>query len=223
MLGVACAQAGWCPPPRPARSLLARGERVRDLDIGHAGRAAAFCRRCRRSPRRFPSKHDTFGKPGCSRRGCTSRRWPGPCACPCCWPSRRPSSKDLETAMLSRSVIDQALGVIMGHHAPRETRSFDLPRAASQSRNLKLREVAALVRNLSGHPPAGPRPRNGGPASTGRPRPRARWPVEQRPPEARMRRRRCLSGDAGGRQRPPLPARGAGLCGLDCMGPSCLP
>jgi hypothetical protein len=42
--------------------------------------------------------------------------------------------------------------------------AFKILRAASQSRNVQLREVAALIiRNLTGHPPADPPPFNRGP------------------------------------------------------------
>jgi hypothetical protein len=68
-------------------------------------------------------------------------------------------AKDLETAMLSRSTIDQALGVIMGQSRATRDQAFEVLRAASQSRNLKLREVAALIiQSVTGHPPADPPP-----------------------------------------------------------------
>jgi hypothetical protein len=67
--------------------------------------------------------------------------------------------QDLQTAMLSRSVIDQALGVIMAQNRATRDEAFAILRAASQSRNVKLREVAALIiQNLTGHPPADPPP-----------------------------------------------------------------
>jgi hypothetical protein len=68
-------------------------------------------------------------------------------------------AQDLETAMLSRSTIDQALGVIMGQNRTTRDEAFEILRAASQSRNVKLREVAALIiQNLTGHPPTDPPP-----------------------------------------------------------------
>ena len=68
-------------------------------------------------------------------------------------------AQDLETAMLSRSTIDQALGVIMGQSRATRDEAFEILRAASQSRNLKLREVAALtIQDLTGHPPTDPPP-----------------------------------------------------------------
>ena len=47
-------------------------------------------------------------------------------------------AEDLETAMLSRSTIDQALGVIMGQNRTTRDEAFEILRAASQSRNVKL-------------------------------------------------------------------------------------
>ena len=49
----------------------------------------------------------------------------------------------LRTALSSRSVIDQAMGIIIGmQRCPPET-AFDVLRTASQNRNVPLREVAA--------------------------------------------------------------------------------
>jgi hypothetical protein len=70
---------------------------------------------------------------------------------------RAEQSEHLETAMASRSTIDQALGVIMGQNRISRDEAFAILRAASQHRNIKLREVAAaLIENLTGHPAAAP-------------------------------------------------------------------
>ena len=59
--------------------------------------------------------------------------------------------------MASRSTIDQALGVIMGQNRITRDEAFAILRAASQHRNVKLREVAALlIENLTGHEAAEP-------------------------------------------------------------------
>jgi AmiR/NasT family two-component response regulator len=64
-------------------------------------------------------------------------------------------SDQLRAAPASRSVIDQALGIVMGQQRCTRERAFDFLRAASQHRNVKLAEVAAeLVRIYSGEPPA---------------------------------------------------------------------
>lgn len=52
---------------------------------------------------------------------------------------------DLKQAMASRAVIDQALGVIMAQNRCGPEEAFGILRRASQHRNAKLRDVAALV------------------------------------------------------------------------------
>jgi GAF domain-containing protein len=60
-------------------------------------------------------------------------------------------TRNLETAMASRSVIDQALGIIMGQNRCTATDAFDILRAASNHRNIKLRDVAnEIVTRVSG-------------------------------------------------------------------------
>ena len=50
--------------------------------------------------------------------------------------------------------VDQAIGIIMGQNRCDADRAFDLLRAASQNRNVKLRTVAAeIVAAVSGKPP----------------------------------------------------------------------
>jgi GAF domain-containing protein len=64
----------------------------------------------------------------------------------------------LAEAMVSSSVIDHAVGILMGRHRCTATAAFDMLRKASQHRNRKLREIAAeLVTTVSGAPPQ-PRP-----------------------------------------------------------------
>lgn len=68
----------------------------------------------------------------------------------------------LKTAMQSRSVIDQALGVIMGQRRCTAEVAFDILRSASQHRNIKLRDLCTdLITNITGQPPTTPelRPR----------------------------------------------------------------
>ena len=48
----------------------------------------------------------------------------------------------LRTALSSRSVIDQAIGIIIGiQHCPADV-AFDVLRTVSQNRNIPLRQVA---------------------------------------------------------------------------------
>lgn len=65
---------------------------------------------------------------------------------------------DLRRALDSRSVIDQAIGVLMAQERCDRKAAFALLRRASQNRNAKVREVAAdVVRSASGqHPSSGP-------------------------------------------------------------------
>lgn len=65
----------------------------------------------------------------------------------------------LESALLSRSVIDQAIGVLMAEEHCTAEHAFALLRRHSQNNNRKLREVAVeVITRLSGHPPATPPP-----------------------------------------------------------------
>ena len=65
----------------------------------------------------------------------------------------------LQEAMSSRTVIDQAIGIVMGQNHCDANAAFDVLRRASQNRNVKLRQVAAdLVEAVGGRrpPPAKP-------------------------------------------------------------------
>lgn len=63
------------------------------------------------------------------------------------------TNQQLETALTSRSVIDQALGILMGQQRCSSEEAFALLRAHSQNNNQKLRDVAHdLVRRTSQHP-----------------------------------------------------------------------
>ena len=62
-------------------------------------------------------------------------------------------TQQLRDALTSRSVIDQALGVLMGQQRCTSVEAFALLRAASSHRNRKLRDVAAdVIVDISGHP-----------------------------------------------------------------------
>jgi GAF domain-containing protein len=64
-------------------------------------------------------------------------------------------SRQLEEAMASRSVIEQAKGVLMASMAIEADQAFDVLRTASQHENRKLRELAAEVvaAAAAGRPP----------------------------------------------------------------------
>jgi len=58
---------------------------------------------------------------------------------------------DLNRALQSRAVIDQAIGVLMAQQGRSPDKAFELLRAASQHRNIKLRDVCAeLVGRFTG-------------------------------------------------------------------------
>jgi hypothetical protein len=64
-------------------------------------------------------------------------------------------SLDLQSAMSSRTVIDQALGIVMAQESCTAERAFEILTKASQHRNVKLRDLAAgLVTKVGGEPPS---------------------------------------------------------------------
>ncbi|MDO0925291.1 GAF and ANTAR domain-containing protein [Streptomyces sp. TG1A-8] len=64
-------------------------------------------------------------------------------------------AKDLQAAMESRTLIDQAIGVIMGRRRCTADEAFGLLRTASQHRNVKLRDLCReLVTSVGGGPPS---------------------------------------------------------------------
>jgi GAF domain-containing protein len=68
---------------------------------------------------------------------------------------RTEMSQHLQNALVSRAVIDQALGIIMGQNRCTAYEAFELLRTISQNRNVKLRDVAAeMITAVSGQPPA---------------------------------------------------------------------
>ena len=70
------------------------------------------------------------------------------------WAERAEMSQNLQHALASRAVIDQALGIIMGQNRCSAEEAFDILRTTSQNRNVKLRDIAAaMVAAVSGHPP----------------------------------------------------------------------
>lgn len=63
---------------------------------------------------------------------------------------------DLQNALQSRSVIDQAIGIIMGQQRCPADQALQTLRTASQHRNVKLRTLCTqLVGNISGDRPPG--------------------------------------------------------------------
>jgi GAF domain-containing protein len=67
---------------------------------------------------------------------------------------RTEMSAHLQAALASRAVIDQAVGIIMGQNRCTVDEAFEVLRAISQNRNVKLRDIAAdMVTAVSGQPP----------------------------------------------------------------------
>jgi GAF domain-containing protein len=62
--------------------------------------------------------------------------------------------EQLRSSLTSRTVIDQALGIIMAREQCNQARSFAILRSASQNSNVKLRDIAAaVVTSVTGEPP----------------------------------------------------------------------
>jgi transcriptional regulator with GAF, ATPase, and Fis domain len=67
------------------------------------------------------------------------------------------NAEQLRAALGSRSIIDQALGIIMGQSRCDADEAFVIIRKASHNRNVKLRDVAAeIVRSATGKAPVPP-------------------------------------------------------------------
>jgi GAF domain-containing protein len=67
--------------------------------------------------------------------------------------------EQLRSSLASRTVIDQALGIIMARERCPQSRAFAILRSASQNSNTKLRDIAtAIVTSVTGEPPVPPPP-----------------------------------------------------------------
>jgi len=63
-------------------------------------------------------------------------------------------TEQLREALVSRSVIDQAMGIIMAQQRCTDSAAFAILRKASQNRNRKLRDIATdIVTSVGGRPP----------------------------------------------------------------------
>lgn len=66
------------------------------------------------------------------------------------------TTADLRTALESRAVIDQAIGIVMGQNRCSAAEAMAVLRRASQARNVKLRDLAHdMVLRVGGGEPAG--------------------------------------------------------------------
>jgi len=67
--------------------------------------------------------------------------------------------EQLRSSLTSRTVIDQALGIIMAREECTQARAFAILRSASQNSNVKLRDIAvAIVTSITGEAPQPPPP-----------------------------------------------------------------
>jgi GAF domain-containing protein len=67
--------------------------------------------------------------------------------------------QQVNEAMAARSVIDQAIGILMAQQRCTAATAFDMLRAASQRRNRKLRDIAEdIILKVSGQPAQPPAP-----------------------------------------------------------------
>ncbi|MFF0989265.1 GAF and ANTAR domain-containing protein [Kocuria nitroreducens] len=66
----------------------------------------------------------------------------------------RDTEADLKAAMASRTAIDLAVGIVMGQNRCSQEQAFDILRAASSHRNVKLRYLAAELVPTVGQGPA---------------------------------------------------------------------
>lgn len=65
--------------------------------------------------------------------------------------------EQLRSSLVSRTVIDQALGIVMARERCTQARAFAILSSASQNSNVKLHDIAsAIVTSVSGEPPQPP-------------------------------------------------------------------
>jgi GAF domain-containing protein len=96
-----------------------------------------------------------FGEPETRRAESFARNASGAVALALRLASYAALTDQLRASLASRSVIDQALGVIMAQERCTQARAFAILRAASQNTNVKLRDIAvAIVTGVSGERPA---------------------------------------------------------------------
>lgn len=77
--------------------------------------------------------------------------------------SRADENDQLRTSIVSRAVIDQALGVIMATERCSQEKALTVLRSVSQNTNVKLRDLAVtIVTSVSGEPPRPATPFEGG-------------------------------------------------------------
>ena len=145
---------------RPGRRA---GDAVAGVALGGArarvrvGRRAAPRGAARRADRAQPLRgraHTPGTTPRWRWRTCTPTRSPGRSTLFLRSADQAEMNADLRAALVSRAVIDQAIGVIMAENRCTAQDAMAILRSAAQHRKVKLREVAAsIVEGVTGSPP----------------------------------------------------------------------
>ena len=157
----------------PALHAMRRGERVHIQDMARHDRWPRFCghalsvgiRSCLVEPlitdgetvgavALYARRPFAFGPDESRRADRFARHASGALTLALRMASCEDLNDQLRSSIASRTVIDQALGVIMAtEHCPQE-KAFALLRTVSQNTNVKLRDLAAtIVTSVSGEPP----------------------------------------------------------------------
>lgn len=157
----------------PAVDALRRGCPVNVQDTATAGRWPRFCRQagslgirsCYAAPLvqdgepvgvlvLYARRPAAFGPDRARQADLFARHASGALTLSMRMASCADQNSQLRSSIVSRSVIDQALGVIMATERCPQDKAFALLRRVSQNSNVKLRDLAAtIVTRVSGEPP----------------------------------------------------------------------
>ncbi|HET6188416.1 MAG TPA: GAF and ANTAR domain-containing protein, partial [Trebonia sp.] len=157
----------------PALHALRHGRPVSVQDTATASSWPRFCRHAAslgiRSCYAVPLIHDSepvgalvlyarrpgaFGPPETGRAEKFARSAAGALTLSLRMASCADQNDQLRSSIVSRAVIDQALGVIMATERCPQDKAFALLQSVSQNTNVKVRDLAAtIVTNVSGEPP----------------------------------------------------------------------
>ena len=157
----------------PALHALRHGRPVSVEDTATASSWPRFCRHAAslgiRSCYAVPLIHDrepvgalvlyarrpgAFGPPETGRAEKFARSAAGALTLSLRMASCNDTNDQLRSSMVSRAVIDQALGVIMATERCPQDRAFAVLKTVSQNTNVKIRDLAAtIVTSVSGEPP----------------------------------------------------------------------
>jgi GAF domain-containing protein len=102
----------------------------------------------------YARRPDAFGPEETRRAGEFARHAAGALTLSLRMASCADQNDQLRSSIVSRAVIDQALGVIMATERCPQDKAFALLRSVSQNTNVKIRDLAAtIVTSVSGEPP----------------------------------------------------------------------